>query len=71
VVRDEGIGVAPEDRRRIFERFERSEARPDRPGFGVGLWVARQFAVAHGGDIALESVPGGGSTFTASLPAEL
>jgi signal transduction histidine kinase len=40
----------------------------ERSGFGVGLWIARQLAVAHGGDIAVESLPGVGSIFTATLP---
>jgi signal transduction histidine kinase len=67
-VRDHGIGIADEDRERIFRRFERAVSWAERPGFGVGLWIARQLAVAHGGDIAVESLPGAGSIFTATLP---
>jgi signal transduction histidine kinase len=69
-VRDEGIGIAPEDRARIFDRFERARLRADRSGFGVGLWIARQLAVAHGGDITVDSVPGRESVFTVNLPRE-
>jgi signal transduction histidine kinase len=71
IVRDHGIGIAREDHTRIFERFGRADASPDRPGFGVGLWIARQFAMAHGGDIVVESTLGNGSDFTASLPCEI
>ncbi len=67
-VRDQGVGIADEDHARIFERFERAVPSGERPGFGVGLWIARQLAVAHGGDIAVESRPGAGSIFTATLP---
>ncbi|HEY3817260.1 MAG TPA: HAMP domain-containing sensor histidine kinase [Polyangiaceae bacterium] len=67
-VRDHGIGISDEDHARIFERFERAVMGGDRPGFGVGLWIARQLAVAHGGDIAVESRRGEGSVFTATLP---
>jgi two-component system, OmpR family, sensor kinase len=67
-VRDRGIGIADEDHARIFQRFERAVPTVEHPGFGVGLWIARQLAVAHGGDIAVESRPGAGSIFTATLP---
>jgi signal transduction histidine kinase len=67
-VRDHGAGISQEDRNRIFERFERALSRDDHPGFGVGLWIARQLAVAHGGEILVESIPGIGSIFTAVLP---
>jgi two-component system, OmpR family, sensor kinase len=67
-VRDHGPGIAEADRERIFQRFERAVSSAERSGFGVGLWIARQLAVAHGGDIAVASVPGLGSVFTATLP---
>jgi signal transduction histidine kinase len=70
-VRDHGIGISHEDRSRIFERFERALSRDDHPGFGVGLWIARQLAVAHGGEIVVESTPATGSTFTVVLPQNL
>jgi len=67
-VRDHGIGIAEADRERIFQRFERAVSSAERSGFGVGLWIARQLAVALGGDIEVESHPGVGSIFTATLP---
>ena len=68
-VRDSGIGVAPADQQRIFERFERAVVpRGSKPGFGLGLWITRQLLVAHRGEITVESRPGVGSVFTASLP---
>jgi signal transduction histidine kinase len=68
VVTDHGIGIAPTDQARIFERFERAVPERHYGGFGVGLWVARLVAEAHGGRIAVESLPGNGSTFTLELP---
>jgi signal transduction histidine kinase len=68
IVRDHGMGIAEADCERIFQRFERAVSPAERSGFGVGLWIARQLAVAHGGDIAVESLPGVGSIFTARLP---
>jgi signal transduction histidine kinase len=67
-VRDHGKGIAEADCERIFQRFERAVSSAERSGFGVGLWLARQLAVAHGGDIAVKSLPGVGSIFTATLP---
>jgi signal transduction histidine kinase len=68
LVHDQGVGIAAEDQSRIFERFERAVSSAERPGFGVGLWIARKLAVAHGGEIAVSSRPGAGSIFTATLP---
>ncbi len=67
-VRDQGIGIAEADRARIFERFERAGATCERPGFGLGLWISRHLALAHGGDISVASELGEGSVFTAALP---
>lgn len=68
VVRDEGIGIAPEDQRRIFERFERAVSNRHYGGFGLGLWIVRSIVEAHGGDIKVSSEPGRGSTFEVTLP---
>jgi signal transduction histidine kinase len=69
-VSDEGVGVAPEDQARIFERFYQSNARvASRRGTGIGLAIARRFAELHGGRIWVESEPGLGSTFSFTLPA--
>jgi PAS domain S-box-containing protein len=67
VVRDRGIGVAAEDRERIFERFERVEGTKA-PGLGLGLYIVRQIVEAHGGSIVVVSETGAGSTFTVKLP---
>jgi two-component system, OmpR family, sensor kinase len=67
-VRDHGVGIGEEDRARIFGRFERAARRGDAPGFGMGLWIARQLVHAHGGEISVDSEPGRGSLFTVRLP---
>jgi two-component system, OmpR family, sensor kinase len=69
-VRDKGAGISPEDQQRIFERFEQAVTRAPRGGFGVGLWLVRWLAQAHGGSISVESRPGEGSLFTIRLPLD-
>ena len=66
-VADEGIGIAPEERTRIFEPFHRVSSGTA-PGVGLGLPLAREIARAHGGDIRVESELGVGSTFFVTLP---
>ena len=68
VVRDEGIGIAPDQKQRIFERFERAVSSSNYGGLGLGLWIAKQLVDAHGGTIDVESEPGCGATFTVTLP---
>jgi signal transduction histidine kinase len=70
VVRDHGVGIAPEDQDRIFERFERLLPIHHFGGFGLGLWIVKQVAQAHGGEVRVESTPGEGSTFIVELPCE-
>lgn len=65
-VSDEGVGIAPEDQERIFERFARADA--DRRGSGLGLAIVRAIAEGHGGHVRLRSALGEGSTFTLILP---
>ncbi len=67
-IRDHGIGVAPEQRRAIFERFARATPDQGYAGLGLGLYIAREIVEAHGGRIRVESAPGGGSLFTFELP---
>jgi signal transduction histidine kinase len=67
-VRDQGIGIAPEDQKRIFERFERAVSSRHFGGLGLGLWIVRQLVNAHGGTIRVESTPGEGARFEIDLP---
>lgn len=66
-VQDQGPGVAPEDRERLFEPFVRLDRHP-REGLGLGLAIVRRYAELHGGRAWVESEPGRGSTFRVSLP---
>jgi signal transduction histidine kinase len=66
-VRDRGIGIAPDDQTRIFRRFERAAPARHHGGLGVGLWMAREAARTHHGDVTVESAPGRGSTFTLTV----
>ena len=67
-VRDAGPGIAPEHQAQIFEKFGRV-AGSAKPGTGLGLFLSRSFAEAHGGSLAVDSRPGEGATFTLVLPA--
>jgi signal transduction histidine kinase len=68
IVRDEGIGIAADQRMRIFERFGRAVSSSNYSGLGLGLWIAKQIVDAHGGTIEVESELGRGATFTVTLP---
>ncbi len=69
-VSDEGIGLSPEQKELIFERFYRVDNALTREtqGVGLGLYIVRSIVEAHGGRIWVESEPGKGTTFTFSLP---
>ncbi|HVZ73171.1 MAG TPA: ATP-binding protein [Polyangia bacterium] len=67
-IRDHGLGISPEDQERIFDRFERLISVRHFGGFGLGLWIVRQIAEAHGGRVRVDSAPGVGSTFTVEIP---
>ncbi len=70
-VQDSGLGIAPEDLSRIFERFYRTDKSRRRQdgGSGLGLAIARSIIESHGGRIWAESVEGQGATFYITLPA--
>jgi len=67
-VQDQGVGIAPEDQQRIFQRFERAGKTRTAGGFGIGLWTVRQCCLAMGGHVSLASQPGAGATFSVVLP---
>jgi signal transduction histidine kinase len=69
-VSDQGIGIAPQDRQRIFESFSQVDSGNTRKfgGTGLGLAITKRFVDLHGGSIAVESEPGKGSTFIVRLP---
>jgi len=69
-VRDQGIGIAAQDMDRLFVRFSRLAPLNDVPGTGLGLYLARELARLHTGEIVAVSKPGEGSEFVLSLPIE-
>jgi PAS domain S-box-containing protein len=69
-VKDYGIGIDKKDQEKIFERFYRVHGKEEQtyPGFGIGLFIAKEIILRHGGTIFLESKKGKGSVFTFTLP---
>ena len=67
-VRDQGIGIASEDMKRIFEPYERAVTYTSISGLGLGLYISRRIVEAHGGTLRVSSELGRGSVFTAVLP---
>jgi len=67
-VDDDGPGVHPDDRERIFESFRQAERGPRVAGTGLGLAIVRRIARAHGGDVTVADAPLGGARFTLDLP---
>ncbi len=67
---DQGIGIAPDDQVRLFTRFGRIERESTMhvAGTGLGLWLSREIARMHDGDLTVESTEGQGSTFTFEVP---
>lgn len=68
-VRDDGPGIPESEQAKIFARFYRAPNAYDKPGVGIGLYLARQIAQGQGGYIKCTSAPGKGSTFALYLPA--
>lgn len=67
-VRDRGIGVPPERRARIFDRYYRAHADREVSGLGLGLYISKEIARLHGGDLRAEFPEDGGSRFVLTLP---
>jgi signal transduction histidine kinase len=69
IVRDDGPGIERADWERVFRPFTRLDGHERVPGTGLGLPISRDLARAMGGDVAVASVPGSGSSFIVGLPA--
>lgn len=69
-VEDSGVGIRPEDQRRIFEPFVQLGESAVQKGTGLGLTITRQFIELMGGSISLESMPGQGSVFRVEMPVD-
>ena len=67
-VEDSGIGMSPQEVKGLFQKYH--QIHPDKPGYGLGLFISRQIVEAHGGKLTVSSQPGRGSTFTVQLPKE-
>jgi signal transduction histidine kinase len=74
-VRDQGLGLDPEQQAAIWDRYQRVQGVPaqDDPrgsggGLGLGLYISRMIILQHGGEVGVDSVPGQGSTFWFTLP---
>jgi two-component system phosphate regulon sensor histidine kinase PhoR len=69
-VRDTGIGIKPDEQRRVFERFYRVDKARSRElgGTGLGLAIVKHLAQSFDGAVGVESEPGQGSTFWVELP---
>jgi signal transduction histidine kinase len=67
-VRDHGLGIPPEKREQIFERFYQAHGHDHRSGLGLGLYISRQMVELHGGEMRAEFPPDGGSRFVVRLP---
>jgi signal transduction histidine kinase len=68
IVRDRGIGIAPQIRSKIFGPFSGAMSARHHAGLGLGLWITHQIVRASGGSITADSRPDEGSTFTVELP---
>jgi len=69
-VEDAGPGIPVDDQQLIFEKFGRATVEGGKPGTGLGLFIARSIAEAHGGSLEVDSAPARGSVFTLELPLD-
>ncbi len=65
---DHGVGISLEDQANLFTRFGRIPSTQHVQGTGLGLWLSREIARMHNGDLTVESTPGSGSTFVVEVP---
>ncbi len=72
-VKDQGIGIDKDEQKKVFDRFYRAKGKEEQtyPGFGIGLFIAKEFVQKHGGRIMVSSEKGKGSVFTFTLPVYL
>jgi len=68
-VSDNGIGIEPQYKQRLFQLFQRLHSRKEFPGIGLGLVLCKKIVESHGGEIWVESTAGGGSCFSFTLPS--
>lgn len=68
LIRDRGIGIPPEDKKRLFESFYRAKNVGSIPGTGLGLTIVKNCVEVHGGEIVVDTKVGIGTTFTVTLP---
>jgi signal transduction histidine kinase len=67
-IKDQGIGISPEDQQRLFESFHRGGNVGKISGTGLGLTIAKKAVDLHGGKIAVKSEVGVGTTFSVAIP---
>ena len=67
-MKDDGIGIAEKDIKKIFDRFYQADNSRSNTGTGLGLSMVKEIAKMHDGEVSVESEPGKGSTFTLHLP---
>ncbi|MGD1861376.1 MAG: DUF3365 domain-containing protein [Leptolyngbyaceae cyanobacterium] len=65
---DNGVGTDPAESAFLFQRYTRGDRREAIAGYGLGLYICREIVTAHGGQIGVETVPGGGAAFWFTLP---
>ena len=65
---DQGVGISTQDQANLFTRFGRIQTTQHVQGTGLGLWLSREIARMHDGDITVKSEPGSGSTFVLAVP---
>ncbi|WP_408098398.1 PAS domain S-box protein [Peredibacter sp. HCB2-198] len=70
IVKDQGKGIAPEFKDKIFNRYERANVSEGIQGLGLGLYIVKQILESHGGSIRVDSEVGKGSTFIVELPLD-